>query len=69
MSDIQMPKGTEVRHISPRTATKYCPEGREDNTTARIRNYCPEIGEGAVMLDRDLHGCLYWNVEELEPAQ
>lgn len=42
-----------------------CPKGRENNKHARIKNYLPEYGEGAVVLDRDLHGCLYWNIEDL----
>lgn len=42
-----------------------CPEGRENNRTARIQSFLSGI-EGGVFLDRDLHGCRFWNVEDLK---
>jgi hypothetical protein len=43
-----------------------CPEGRENNKTARIEAKLDDYANGAVKLDRDLVGCRYWNVEDLE---
>lgn len=42
-----------------------CPKGREDNNSAKVLSFLDDI-EGGVYLDRDLHGCKYWNVQELE---
>lgn len=47
--------------------THRCPEGREDNKTAVIilEGF---NGEGSIRVDRDLNGCLYWNLDVLEIA-
>lgn len=45
--------------------THSCPEGRENNLTAKISNFL-DCAEGAVVLDRDLQGCAFWNTEDLE---
>lgn len=45
--------------------SKSCPEGRENNSKAKVAavlDDCP----GGVFLDRDLHGCRYWNAEDLK---
>jgi hypothetical protein len=41
-----------------------CPKGRRNNTTATIRAFMSEF-KGGVFLDRDLHGCRYWNIEDM----
>ena len=41
-----------------------CPEGRKNNRTATILNFLSDT-KGGVFLDRDLHGCRYWNIEDL----
>lgn len=43
-----------------------CPEGRKDNDTAVVRGSLEPKIRGGVVMDRDLHGCLYWNVDDLE---
>jgi hypothetical protein len=60
-----MKDGTKVKLSAAAKRTQRCPEGREDNSTATIQTHMPAYGPGAVMLDRDLHGCRYWNEEDL----
>ena len=55
-----MSKGDTVR-LSKSVENHTCPEGRENNKTARIVSF---IGSG-LMLDRDLHGCRYWNKSDV----
>jgi len=43
-----------------------CPEGRKDNGTAVVRASLEPKVHGGVYMDRDLHGCRYWNVDDLE---
>lgn len=43
-----------------------CPAGREDNATAKVSCLMSPAYPGGVMLERDLRGCLYWNVADLE---
>ena len=43
-----------------------CPTGRADNQTATVECTVPDIAPGAVKLDRDLNGCRYWNISDLE---
>lgn len=40
-------------------------EGRQDNRTATVRSLLTDI-EGGLFMDRDLRGCRYWNVEDVE---
>ena len=56
--DVEVQLKADVGHT--------CPEGRENNLTAKISNFLLESGEGAVVLDRDLQGCQFWNTEDLE---
>lgn len=43
--------------------THSCPEGRTDNETSIV---LVVFGDGEVKLSRDLHGCMWWNVNDLE---
>lgn len=43
--------------------------GRENNRKAKVLTMIPSMGEGAVYLDRDLRGCRYWNLADLEVLQ
>lgn len=43
-----------------------CPEGRADNATAVVRGLIEHEVSAGAMMDRDLHGCLFWNVNDLE---
>lgn len=47
-----------------RGQTMLCPPGRENNKTAKILRFLVGIDGGAV-LDRDLHGCKFWNIDAL----
>lgn len=62
-------KGDTVK-LKPGTLAKYhheCPDGRQDNHQADIRAMLrPGENTGEVWLDQDLHGCMYWNQEDLE---
>ncbi|EKP0311698.1 hypothetical protein ACTG16_23320 [Aeromonas sp. 23P] len=42
-----------------------CPEGREDNSTAEV---LAVLDEGRLHLASDLHGCRWWNIDDVEPA-
>jgi len=57
--------GDAVKLSAARCRTHRCPEGREDNKTAKVRCRCPNIRPGAVMMDRDLQGCRWRNVADL----
>lgn len=50
-----------------KATTFSCPEGRDNNKVSKIRNFLSDI-EGGVFLERDLHGCRYWNIEDLKRA-
>lgn len=56
--------GTEVQ--LKQDTGHICPEGREDNLTARIERFLPDVGDGAVYMDRELRGTRYWNVADLQ---
>lgn len=43
-----------------------CPEGRADNATAVVSHSLEPDCKGGFMMKSDLHGCLYWNEQELE---
>ncbi|MDU8350604.1 hypothetical protein RYA05_01725 [Pseudomonas syringae pv. actinidiae] len=47
-----------VRHVR-------CPEGREDNHSAKVRTV---MSDGRLMMDQDLRGCKHWNIEDVELA-
>jgi len=50
--------------LKPETVVGAIPSDREDNATAVIQKFLPEI-VGAFKTDRDLRGCRYWNVEHV----
>lgn len=66
----------EVTRIRPGTVvkakkgvkTRILP-GRENNRKAKVLTMIPSMGDGAVYLDRDLRGCRYWNLADLEVLQ
>ena len=47
-----------VRHI--------CPEGRDDNLTAKVRAV---LSEGRLVMAEDLRGCKYWNANDVDIAK
>lgn len=51
---------------STAVASRACPEGRENHSKARIAALLDPHYPGGVYLDRDLHGCRYWNAEDLK---
>lgn len=50
--------------LKPETVVGAIPSEREDNPTAKIQKFLPEI-IGAFKTDRDLRGCRYWNIEHV----
>lgn len=60
----QFPIGSTVRLSKDSNHT--CPKERDNHRTARIVGHLRSIGEGAVLTDRDLRGCRYWNISDLE---
>lgn len=42
-----------------------CPDGRDNNLSAKVVSFMGESYPGGVYLDRDLQGCRYWNVDSL----
>ncbi len=60
-----MKKGDLVKLNTETKSIHNCPEGREDNFSACIANIYGEDMD-QVMLDRDLHGCKFWNTSNLE---
>ena len=50
-----------------KSVKKYhkCPEGREDNKTAVIDTFLPDMASGALRTVEDLEGCQYWNVDDV----
>jgi len=59
VGDIVSVKGSSA------VASKGCPSDRDNNSKARVAvllSDCP----GGVYLSEDLHGCRYWNAEDLK---
>lgn len=44
-----------------------CPAGRANHRTARVQEQLTNV-EGGLFMERDLRGCRYWNVEDVELA-
>jgi hypothetical protein len=40
-----------------------CPEGREDNFTAKVQSLLPR---GGIKTEQDLRGCKWWNQDDVE---
>jgi hypothetical protein len=62
-------KEGDVVKLSPSVKNHKCPEGRDDNATAVVDSLMTGTYKGGVHLDRDLHGCRYWNMDDLEHAE
>ena len=54
--------GTEVM-LKPTVKFHTCPEGRENYQTAKVTAL---LENGGLYLSRDLHGCRYWNEEDVD---
>ncbi|UCG53959.1 MAG: hypothetical protein JSV32_04955 [Dehalococcoidia bacterium] len=59
-------KGTKVK--LKKGVTHSCPDGRDDNDTVVVQSTHDSWAKGAVYLNRDLHGCRWWNKKELVRA-
>lgn len=57
--------GDEVKLTLRERRRSNCPEFREDNRTAKVKALLTDI-DGGLYMDRDLHGCRYWNVEHVQ---
>ena len=60
-----MIKAGQTVRLKPEVV-RACPEGREDNNTAVVRASLEPETRGGVMMERDLHGCQFWNENDLE---
>ncbi|MGN5048837.1 hypothetical protein ACTG16_23330 [Aeromonas sp. 23P] len=66
LANVQaLPVNTLVKLKASVKQTHCCPEGREDNSTAEV---LAVLGEGRLHLSRDLHGCRWWNINDVELA-
>lgn len=54
--------------LSPLVKNHTCPEGRDDNDTATVSTTYG-VGGRSVQLNEDLHGCKYWNMDDLDLAE
>jgi hypothetical protein len=54
--------GSEVK-LKASVKNHICPVGRENNKTAKIANI---INGNELMMDQDLQGCKWWNIEDVE---
>lgn len=58
--------GDTVRLSDSAKKNHTCPKGRKNHRTAVVSaRMGPEYGVGSRIMDRDLAGCLYWNVDDL----
>ena len=64
---LPLPIGTVVRLRAG--VSHRCPEGRKNHRTATISATMESFSKGARQVDRDLRGCLFWNVEDLEEVK
>lgn len=62
---LLIPVKTQVKLKASVKTGHRCPEGRENNSTAEVKAL---FYGGRVQLSRDLHGCCWWHVNDLEPA-
>lgn len=61
--------GEEVRLKRGVMEIHQVPEGREANRTAKIVSWLADFYNGGVMMDRDLMGMQYWNIDDLEKVE
>lgn len=59
--------GDTIRLKREVAKTQVCPKGRENHQTAKIR--CFTGADGGILTDRDLRGCLYWNIDDVEKVE
>jgi hypothetical protein len=57
--------GDKVSLTEEANKSQVCPKGRTNNRSATIDAL---IESGGVRTDRDLRGCRYWNVADLQHA-
>lgn len=60
-------EGVIVR-LKPSVNWHGCPEGRIDNKTAKVLHVYGEERD-RVMMEQDLEGCLFWNMNDLEVVE
>lgn len=57
-------KAGDTVKLNPSVKNHTCPEGRDDNATAVIKITYGDDGR-CCKLVADLHGCQYWNMDNL----
>lgn len=56
-------KPGDIVRLKNSTVRYRVPEGREDNRSARVKTV---FGVGGMLLERDLNGMKWWNVEDVQ---
>mgnify|MGYP007084986469 CR=1 FL=1 len=64
IATVQIKQGDKVQLKASVRKGWVCPEGRDDNASATVKALLTNT-EGGLFLDRDLHGCRYWNVADV----
>lgn len=64
MRTKKITEGSTIR-LKPGTVVGAIPEGRKNHRTAKVRSFLSDI-EGGIFTDRDLRGCRYWNISDVE---
>lgn len=66
---IKVGDTVELNPLSHAGMHHQCPEGRADNKTAVIRNFMGEAYPGGVVVEDDLRGCRFWNINDLQKVK
>lgn len=64
MSKNELSVGDTVE-LKPETVIGAIPEDRDDNQMAKIQCFLSDV-EGGFKTDRDLRGCRYWNIKDVQ---
>ena len=54
---------------SSAVASRGCPPERDNNSKARVAVLMGDDCPGGVYLEQDLHGCRYWNADDLKVVE
>lgn len=57
--------GDRVRLTKAAEEFQECPEGRDNKASAIVRWRLDDFAPGALRMESDLRGCLYWNEQDV----
>lgn len=66
MQLINVGDTVELKPMSHAGMHHVCPEGRTNNVSATVRAFMGEDCPGGLVMDQDLRGCLYWNINDVQ---